>query len=92
MPPGKASCSPDELPRFIVKQLDRSGLNRDLSEQEKKEKLAETADHIAALINRPRMKGEAREPGGKPGSLPLESLIVANFIGHCLNEHQGGSQ
>lgn len=81
---------PAELPRFIVKQLDRSGLNRNLSDQEKKEKLGKTAGHIAALINRPQA-GEAKEPNGKPGNLPLESLVVANFIGHCLKEHQGGS-
>jgi len=81
---------PAELARFISKQLDRSGLNRNLSDKEKEEKLKATAGHIAALINRPRV-ARKKESGGKPGSLPLDSLIVANFIGHCLNEHQGGS-
>ncbi len=64
---------PEQLGTFIAKQLDRSGLNADLSPDEKKEQLQKLAGHVAALIN--RKSGD--------GSLPLESIIVANFIGHC---------
>lgn len=73
---------PDELPRFIAKQLDRSGLNKDtngLTEDEKKaknEKLAELARHVSATISR-------KDENDK---IPLESLIVANFMGHCMKE------
>ncbi|MEZ0329227.1 MAG: type III-B CRISPR-associated protein Cas10/Cmr2 [Dissulfuribacterales bacterium] len=76
---------PEELPRFIVKQLDRSGLNKDtkgLTEDEKQAKnkqLTELAMHIAAIISR---KDE-------DGKIPLESIIVANFIGHCMKEANG---
>lgn len=81
---------PEQLRAFVAKQLDRSGLNRALSDEEKKEKLAEIAGHVTALINRPQA-GKAQATG-QPGKLPLESLIVANFIGHCRHEHcQGDS-
>lgn len=72
---------PEQLRAFIAKQLDRSGLSAGLSKDEKKKQLQKTADHVAALIDRK----------GKDGRLPLESLIVANFIGHCRHEQQGGS-
>jgi len=68
---------PEQLGAFIVKQLDRSGLNNALSDKEKKEKLAEIAGHVAALINRK----------GKDEKLPLEALIVANFMGHCRHQN-----
>ncbi|MBV5345809.1 MAG: hypothetical protein JZU63_09995, partial [Rhodoferax sp.] len=53
---------PEQLGTFIAKQLDRSGLNADLSPDEKKEQLQKLAGHVAALIN--RKSGD--------GSLPLE--------------------
>ena len=70
---------PEQLSAFIAKQLDRSGLNAELSPDEKKEQLRKLAGHVAALINRK----------SSDGRLPLESIIVANFIGHC--HRQGGS-
>ncbi len=69
--------NPGQLQTFIVKQLDRSGLNTDLSEEEKQEHLGKIAGHIAALIDRK----------DKNGKLPLETLIIANFIGHCRKEN-----
>lgn len=70
---------PAQLGPFIAKQLDRSSLNAEFSPDEKKEQLRKLADHVAALINRK----------SSDGRLPLESIIVANFIGHC--HRQGGS-
>ncbi|MBV5329729.1 MAG: type III-B CRISPR-associated protein Cas10/Cmr2 [Chlorobium sp.] len=70
---------PEQLGAFIAKQLDRSILNAELSQDEKKEQLQKLAGHVAALINRK----------SSDGRLPLESIIVANFIGHC--HRQGGS-
>lgn len=72
---------PEELRRFIAKQLDRSGLNKELSKEEKEQQLFEIADHVAALIG--RIDSTVEDDKGK---LPLESLIVANFIGHCQNQ------
>lgn len=72
-------CHPNELPRFIAKQLERSGLNKDLKDlpdDEQSEKIMEIARHIGAIIS---IKDEN-------GKMPLESLIVANFIGHCMEK------
>jgi hypothetical protein len=71
---------PAELRRFIVKQLDRSGLNRELLEDQKKRQLEEIATHVAALIERKDHATDGKE------NVPLESLIVANFIGHCQDQ------
>lgn len=71
--------SPDQLVPFIAKQLDRSGLNITLSQDEKDEQLRVIATHVAALINR----NDKEIHQTKKEKLPLESLIVANFIGHC---------
>lgn len=73
---------PEELPRFIVKQLDRSGVNKakGLTEEEKKarnEELIKIAKSVAAIISR---KDEN-------GNLPLDAIIVADFIGHCMNDY-----
>ena len=76
---------PEQLGAFIAKQLDRSSLNAELSLDEKKEQLQKIACHVAALINRP-IKGT-----GKKKKLPLESLIVANFIGHCHAQREKAS-
>lgn len=70
---------PEQLGAFIVKQLDRSGLNADLSPDEKNEQLRKIAGHVAALINRKKTKD---------GKLPLEAIIVANFIGHCRRNNR----
>ncbi len=70
----------EELLRFIAKQLDRSGLNKELSKEEKDKQLQKIATHVAALIGRKDSTDDGK------GKLPLESLIVANFIGHCQNQ------
>lgn len=75
-----AASHPEELPRFIAKQLDRSGLNKELDKEEKEKQLLEIATHVAALINR-------KDDNDR---LPLESIIVANFIGHCRREQEAG--
>jgi CRISPR-associated protein Cmr2 len=72
---------PEELRRFIAKQLDRSGLNKELTKEEKERQLFVIADHVATLIGRKDSTVEDDK-----GKLPLESLIVANFIGHCQNQ------
>ncbi|MDD3553718.1 MAG: type III-B CRISPR-associated protein Cas10/Cmr2 [Deltaproteobacteria bacterium] len=66
------------LAKFIAKQLERSGVNKDNKDKKDDEEVMELAQHIAALINR-------KTPDGK---LPLESIIVAEFIGRCRAEHK----
>ncbi|MEZ0329694.1 MAG: type III-B CRISPR-associated protein Cas10/Cmr2 [Dissulfuribacterales bacterium] len=71
--------NPAELAKFIAKQLDRSGLNKkvkNLTDEALEGKIQAIASHVAALIER---KDEN-------GRLMIDSLIVANFIGHCLKE------
>lgn len=78
--------SPEQLVPFIAKQLDRSGLNNNLSKQQKEEQLHTIAAHVAALVrnNNPCDTNERKK-------LPLESIIVANFIGHCRNQTEAHS-
>jgi len=71
--------NPKLLKRFIIKQLDRSGLSRNLSEYEQKKQLEETADHVAALLCH-QNKGQDR--------LQTESLVIANFMGSCRAERE----
>jgi hypothetical protein len=66
------------LAKFIAKQLERSGVNKNNKDKKDDEEVMELAQHIAALINR-------KTPDGK---LPLESIIVAEFIGRCRAEHK----
>lgn len=65
---------PDKLPAFVTKQLERSGKGAG----EKPERLLELAGHVAAVLAN-RKKDEA---------IPTEALVVANFIGHCLQERR----
>ena len=71
---------PEQLTIFIGKQLDRSCLEQGvaLSPDEKKKQITEIAEHIAALIR----SGNQQDKQAM-NKLPLESLIIANFIGHC---------
>lgn len=71
--------SPQLLRRFIVKQLDRSALAGQFSQEERQEKLKKTATHVAELLAH-QNKGEGR--------LRAESLVVANFMGHCRVERE----
>ncbi len=71
---------PGQLVSFIAKQLDRSCLpaGEQLSPEEKNKQLAQIASHIAPLITSNWLdKDETTD------KLPLQSLIIANFIGHC---------
>ncbi len=78
--------SPEQLVPFIAQQLDRSRLNNNLSKQQRKEQLHTIASHVAALIsNTPCNTNSERT------KLPLESIIVANFIGHCRNQTEAHS-
>jgi len=79
--------NPEQLVPFILKQLDRSGLNSSLPKQQKEKQLNEIATHVAALIDR-NNKDDQDVDAEK---LPLESIIVANFIGHCRNKTEAQS-
>ncbi|GBE12361.1 CRISPR-associated protein [bacterium BMS3Abin13] len=67
---------PEQLQRFIAKQLDRSGLAAGRRGEEKDALLMQLAGHVGCLINSRNQDGE----------LPLEALVIANFIGHCRQE------
>lgn len=67
---------PEQLGAFIAKQLDRSGISKEMPKEERKERMKEVADHVAALIG--RMDGK--------GDLPFEALVVANFIGQSREQ------
>lgn len=72
-----------QLVPFVSKQLDRSGLNKEFLKKEKDTELIKIAEHVAALIHQPLVAADSNT-----AKLPLESLIVANFIGHCLAHKQ----
>ena len=65
------------LRRFVEKQLDRSGLARSLPKEERKQQLRNTAIHVSALLTH-------QNRGGTGHGLQAESLVIANFTGHCL--------
>ncbi len=70
---------PELLRRFIVKQLERSSPERQLPKEERMEKLKQTAVHVAELL--------AHQNSGQ-NRLRAESLVIANFIGHCRGERE----
>lgn len=67
------------LQRFVYKQLDRSGLAEELTKEERTKRLKETASHVAALLAHQNRSGESL-------TLRAESLVIANFMGHCNEE------
>ena len=69
----------EQLQRFVKKQLDRSGLAAGLTEEERDEQLGRIASHVAALLAH-------GSRGRNPDTLEAESLIIANFLGHCMHE------
>jgi len=67
---------PEQLQRFLIQQLERSGLAAGVEREEKDARLSELAEHVGQLISR----------RDHDGQLPLETLVIANFIGHCRQE------
>jgi hypothetical protein len=65
----------------VFKQLDRSGLADELTKEERTDNLQATASHVAALLAH-------QNRGGARHTLQAESLVIANFMGHCRREKE----